>query len=262
MRVLILSDLHVELASFSAPQRGFDLVILAGDIHNGVPALQWGRQTFPDHPIVQIAGNHEFYDHDYQPCLDAMRAAAQRLDIRFLENDRVVIDGVEFLGCTLWTDFRIFEAPGRPLLLDAAGAMQANLRLIADYHAIEIGSGAGARRFMPADSAVLFEQSQRWLAQALSQPRPMPRVVVTHHLPSWRSVAPGFERAVTNAAFVSDLEFMLGQSDVWIHGHTHTSHRYEIAGTRVICNPRGYPNRRIPGEFENPGFMPDLVVEV
>jgi Icc-related predicted phosphoesterase len=45
--------------------------------------------------------------------------------------------------------------------------------------------------------------------------------------------------------------------DLWIHGHIHESMDYAVEGTRVLCNPRGYrpPN-------ENPGFEPDLVVEI
>jgi hypothetical protein len=42
---------------------------------------------------------------------------------------------------------------------------------------------------------------------------------------------------------------------LWIHGHLHRADDYVIGSTRVLCNPRGYPD-------ESTGFVPDLVVEV
>ena len=53
----------------------------------------------------------------------------------------------------------------------------------------------------------------------------------------------------------------MGRAAVWIHGHTHTSFDYRIQGTRVVCNPRGYPLRR-QGGFENPGFDPAGWIDV
>lgn len=49
MRLLVLSDLHVEFAPFQAVQgrqridQGVDVVILAGDIHVGTQGLVWAR---------------------------------------------------------------------------------------------------------------------------------------------------------------------------------------------------------------------------
>ncbi len=262
VKLLILSDLHVECAPFQAPAVPFDRVVLAGDIHNGPAALHWARATFPDKPIVQIAGNHEYYDHDQPQCLRDLRAAARALDIDFLENDRLLADGVEFLGCTLWTDYRVFERPGRAHLLKPADAMAANRRLVADYFAIEMPDRDGPRRFEPDDSVRLHRQSLAWLRGALAEPRQGPRVVITHHLPSWRSVVPKFEQSVTNAAFVSDLDELLPQADLWIHGHTHCSTRYRAAGATVACNARGYPGRRDSPHFENPEFDPAMVIDV
>ena len=46
---------------------------------------------------------------------------------------------------------------------------------------------------------------------------------------------------------------------LWVHGHTHDSFDYEVAGTRVLCNPRGYCRE---GRQENARFDPSLVIEV
>lgn len=47
--------------------------------------------------------------------------------------------------------------------------------------------------------------------------------------------------------------------ELWIHGHVHAKQDYRVGDTRVIANPRGYPDRRGPGGRENPHFDPALV---
>lgn len=42
----------------------------------------------------------------------------------------------------------------------------------------------------------------------------------------------------------------------YIHSHVHSEYDYAIGRTRVICNPRGYP------DDPNEGFIPDLVIEI
>ena len=263
MRLLVLSDLHVEHAPFrpAVPRGAYDAVVLAGDIGQATLALQWARRAFPDAPIVQVAGNHEFFDAIREDALEAMRATARRLGIHLLEHDTVVVDGVEFVGCTVWTDYRLHERPGRPVAMRAAEAMSGARRSMLDYRCIAVrdpSSPAGSRAFTPEDSVALHERSRDWLAARLARPAAGPRVVVTHHLPSWHSVSPPYVAAPSNPAFASDLDALLGGVDLWIHGHTHSSHDYLQAGCRVVCNPRGYPMYR--GGFENPRFDPQRVV--
>jgi predicted phosphodiesterase len=263
MRLLVLSDLHVEYAPFEPAVRrcAYDVVVLAGDIGQATLALQWARRAFPDAPIVQVAGNHEYFDAVREDALDAMRTAARRLDIHLLEEDSVLLDGVEFVGCTIWTDYRLHERPGRPVTMRAADAMAGARRVMLDYRFIDLrdpAAAGGSRGFTPEDSVVLHERSRDWLAARLARPAAGPRVVVTHHLPSWHSVSPGFVAAPSNPAFASDLDVLLHGVDLWIHGHTHSSHDYLQAGCRVVCNPRGYPMRS--GGFENLRFDAARVV--
>ena len=265
MRLLVLSDLHVEHVPFvpTTPRDDFDAVVLAGDIGQATLALHWARRAFPHHPIVQVAGNHEFFDAERDRALDAMRAAARRLDVALLEDEVATVGGVEFVGCTLWTDFRLHERAGRPVSMAAVEVMTVARRVMPDYQLIEVADPShpqGIRRFAPEDSVAMHERSRRWLRATLDRPSRRPRVVVTHHLPSWRSVSPGFVSAPSNPAFASDVDELLPGADLWIHGHTHSSHDYWAAGCRVVCNPRGYPRRG--GGFENPRFDASRIVEV
>jgi hypothetical protein len=79
--------------------------------------------------------------------------------------------------------------------------------------------------------------------------------VITHFAPHPLSIAPAYVSHPANPGFVLDLSEIMGQAALWIHGHTHTFFDYAMRGTRVICNPRGYPG-------EPTGFRPDLIVEI
>ena len=258
MKLAIFSDLHCEYLSFSAGREALraDVVILAGDIHNGDVAIRLGRAMFPGQPIIQIAGNHEFYGGQWQQEQARLKDAADRYGVHLLENEAVVIDGVRFLGATLWTDFELYARPGRPRLIPPDVAKAAMQQRIADFRVIRWLD----RLLEPDDTVVLHRQSRAWLTRALAEPHDGPTVVVTHHLPSIDSVAPPFQEAPSNTAFASDLDELFGQMDLWVHGHTHHSFDYRRGRTRVLANPRGYPMRD--GSRENPAFDPDLVIEV
>jgi Icc-related predicted phosphoesterase len=47
------------------------------------------------------------------------------------------------------------------------------------------------------------------------------------------------------------------RAPLWVHGHMHESYDYEVYGSRVVCNPRGYAPNAL-----NPDFKPDLVMEI
>jgi predicted phosphodiesterase len=261
MRIAVLSDLHLEFVDFDPPAElhAADVVVLAGDIHNGVAALHWARDRFPDQAIVQVAGNHEFFGDCWHSLVTEMRRVARRLDIRLLENEAVVCEGVQFLGATLWTDYELFTVASRPLQMHPSAAMAMMQRRMLDYSHIR-WHDRGERLLTPSDTVAIHRASRAWLAGELARPFAGPRVVVTHHLPSWRSVAPRFLRAPSNAAFASDLDALFDPVTLWIHGHTHHSFDYRAGRTRVVANPRGY--LLADGDFENPGFRPDLIVDL
>ncbi len=53
-----------------------------------------------------MSGNHGFYRHNYQSLLKQFCDEAELYKIHFLENKEVVLNGIRFLGCTLWTDYQ------------------------------------------------------------------------------------------------------------------------------------------------------------
>ena len=250
MRLHILSDLHNEFSTFVPVDLGADVIVLAGDIDNGDQGLKWARKTWPGHRIVYVIGNHEYYNRELAETLALLRQTAQALDIDLLEENETVIDGVRFLGATLWTDFEYFGAEDKDM------AMEEGQRRLTDFKVIRNGAQG---LFTPADSIALHKKSLAWLKARLDEPFDGKTVVVTHHLPSNKSVPERFMGTPLSACFVSHLDYLFGKMELWIHGHTHDCFDYEANGTRVVCNPKGYVTKRGP---ENPEFDARKIIEI
>jgi predicted MPP superfamily phosphohydrolase len=114
--VWLLSDLHLEFADLRQPLAipDADVCVVAGDLCRAVAnGVYWlAKNVAHAMPCIYVAGNHEYYKGSIKEGLeDGRNAAAGFPNVHFLENDFVVIDGVRFLGATLWTDFRIEGHP-------------------------------------------------------------------------------------------------------------------------------------------------------
>lgn len=247
MKLHVLSDLHTEFSDVERADVEADVVVLAGDIGVGTGGLEWAMRRIPQIPIVYVPGNHEYYGHDIGDRDGPNTLTAGNVHV--LDNDALELDGVRFLGTTLWTDFK-FYGEG-----EAWFSRQAAKSYIDDFSSIRNGH----RLFTPEDSVDLHRASVHWLVTELEKEFPGPTIVVTHHLPSSLSVAQRYNGDALNPAFASRLEGIIEKykPDLWIHGHTHVPCDYEVFGTRVVCNPRGYP-----GEKHRTAFRPDLVVTV
>jgi len=249
----ILSDLHLSLGELKLPDTDADLVVLAGDVGRPKAATTWALGFAK--PVLYVPGNHEFYGGSIAGTLTELKQLCAGTNVRVLDSDEAVVDGVRFLGTTLWTDFMLFGEGAK-----RAAAMAEAERSMRDFSRIRVGE-LSEEPFTPADSAALFTIQAAWLESRLAEPFPGPTVVITHHAPSRRSIHPRFADSLLNACFVSDAEHLVDgrRSSLWIHGHTHDSFDYVLNGTRVVCNPRGYARD---GVNENRRFDPNLAIEI
>lgn len=262
MKIQLASDLHLEFLEHRFPRARLiepapeaDLLVLAGDIHNGVKALE----AFCDWPVpvLYLAGNHEFYGKSWERTRADIRCACAGTNITFLDNDVAEFAGLRVLGCTLWTDFRL------------GGGKQSNHmreveRGLNDHHVIHTQQGVLRARQTLAD----HERSRMWLEREVGKPFAGKTVVATHHGPHSMSVHPRFVGNPLNAGFVSDLTPLMAHVDLWVHGHVHDSFDYRVGPCRVVANPAGYVlNQALAGagtgfKVENPRFDSRMVLEV
>ncbi|MGB6106115.1 MAG: metallophosphoesterase [Pusillimonas sp.] len=253
VRLNILSDLHLSRAGLPLPTAEADIVILAGDISRPKEAIEWASGF--KQPVLYVPGNHEFYGCGIKETIARLKHYAQGTHIRILDNDEVVLHGIRFIGSTLWTDFNL-DGPGIPRERAIAEALEFNY----DFSRIKSDLTPGAT-LSPTELEAIFNRNRAWLQRCLDQPFKGMTVVITHHAPSPKSIHPRFESSAINTCFVSNSEDLISsdRAILWIHGHTHDSFDYEVNGTRIVCNPRGYV---LDGVVENKKFDPDLVIEL
>ena len=251
MRIRVLSDLHLEMGDWTPPVVEADLVVLAGDIHVHTNGVAWAARTWPDTPVVYVPGNHEYYGDAYPHMLDRIREEAEGTSVTVLAGDELRVGGVRFLGCTLWTDFLLHGEQRRSM------AMLYCTEVISDYRQIKHGPRWHPLR--PRDTIALHEACVGWLDERFGgEPGGASTVVVTHHAPSVQAIRAEVRDDTISTAYASALETWVRRlgAGTWIHGHIHRAVRYELGPTRVVCNPRGYPEAVVNG------FEPDLVLDV
>lgn len=232
VRIQILGDLHLEVAVADIPVAG-DIVVLAGDIAGGADGVSWARQSFGGRNVLYVPGNHEFYRRVYPNVIQDLREAASDSNVRILERDEVVLDGVRYLGTTLWTDFSL-GGFSRQDAFAAAAKHGMN-----DFRTIRRATGELLR---PQDVALAHRESVAWLRERLSTPFAGQTVVITHHAPCVMSVDPALRFDLLAPAFASNQEGLILEHapELWIHGHTHYCCDYYLGSTRVVSNQRGY----------------------
>lgn len=247
MRIHLLSDLHLEFEPFEPSIMDADVVLLAGDIHVKGRGVDWAAEAFSC-PVLYIPGNHEYYSGHLFATLKKMRSLSSNSNVQVLDRDVTVIGGVRFLGATMWTDF---TSTGHSLTSTINARHSMN-----DYS--QIRTGENFRRLRPEDQAKESVTTRLWLEDQLAKPFPGPTVVITHHAPLLRSLADSpYSGTHLDAAYANEWPDLLGGERValWAHGHSHTAVDYQHLGTRIVCNPYGYPG-------EHTGFNPELIIDL
>jgi len=288
VNIQLLSDLHLEShPHFAAqPLAGADVLVLAGDIGSyqqdsaltrlGVPDFGLARfSPRPVHeggagwptPVFFVPGNHEYDGLEFDEAHQRLRQACERWDLIWLEQESVVLQGVRFVGCTLWSDFDGLSSATGPAANDAEaaapGALAEHLKArdkafraanfyLRKNHSLQAGAPMLAEQLRE-----LALQSQRWLRQALATGFDGPTVAVTHFAPSLLSADPRYGLTPGTAGFCNALDDLLPAAQLWLHGHLHCAQDYVSRGCRVVANPLGYARK---GEQKN--YRPELLIAV
>jgi len=234
----ILSDLHLEFSAYLPTVHEADIVILAGDIHLGIKGFSWARENFPNSEIIYVSGNHEFYGFVQADLLDKFHLEADQYNIHFLENDEIILNGIRFLGCTLWTDYTTSIRISQSVAMKEFNSRMADHRLIMKPDGNNI-----LVPFSTRDAWRIHKDSVSWLTKKLyDESFDGKTVVITHHGPSLLCKHKKYGHSELSGGFYSDLPNLIEKADLWVYGHTHSNLDIEIKNTRLISNQRGYPH--------------------
>ncbi|GJE60594.1 metallophosphoesterase [Methylobacterium trifolii] len=266
MRLFPISDLHLErrrLDLIPPPSGSFDVMVCAGDLWEGHPErglaallhLSGGR------PIVLVPGNHEHYaptgdDRTAPDLLAALEAEVALINaggprIHLLQRGTsCILDGVRFVGTTLWSDWSLAgrwlgpDIPDRPAdpVAYAAARMTDPVTGSREYRgAIRKADGSP---WQPADAMAAHASERAALLAALAAPFDGPSVVVTHHPASPLAAdafrgAPGvpwWVPAFYATTVLDDLPDAM-RPRAWVSGHFHAGHDLRIGRCRWVANP-------------------------
>ena len=271
MKVAICSDLHLEFGDlFFTNDQNIDVLILSGDIcvakdigrpdpdnfMEGAKSSRivdfFKRCSFQFPHVIYIMGNHEHYHGDVAKSASIIRSMLESnalSNVHFLDKEFIDIDGVRFIGGTLWTDF------------NGENEMTMNhvTRRMNDFQICENSNEMVNYRTFENDKAKFHKRPATWSPRsALVEHKAMKKfiednydstkinVVCTHHAPSKGSEHPRYAHdTLMNGAYNSNLDKFIMERPMiklWTHGHTHEDFDYMIVSTRVVCNPRGYIN--------------------
>src|SRR5579871_4464988 len=111
MRVTLISDTHIDHRDDrDIPHDIFpeaDILVAAGDIgdpHDVKYTMFLAAASEKYKHVILITGNHEYYNHDVVNTENYIRKIIEPFpNIHFLQKDKIVIDDIVFLGCTLWS---------------------------------------------------------------------------------------------------------------------------------------------------------------
>lgn len=250
MKLKIISDLHLEFSSFKIPYDGEDILIVAGDLSPNYeqalePILEYLKSN-TNTSVIIVLGNHDYYHNDIAFADEKWKTFC-RDRLYVLQDESIIIDKIRFYGSTMWTDMKKRD----PIIMKECEKYINDFRTIYD--------------FTPETFCDIHELSRQKLEKTLKE-SVEPVVVITHHLPSYKSITHRWKNCSVIDSFAStDLDNLIYHPKVgmWIHGHTHDSLDYYDSNTRVICNPRGY-TRVFRGfiSTENKKFNPHLVIDL
>ena len=247
MQVRVFSDLHLEFDTAMGhefdPGTG-DILVLAGDVCLAADIYNPLYQEF-FHKCIQgynrvfyVMGNHESYHGDFNQTYSLLKEGLPE-GITLLHNTVHKVDGVNFIGATLWTNMNNLNVE---TIEQARNGMN-------DYHLVE--------NFSPEISIDQHLFTREWFNSVIPTLEG-PVFVITHHAPSPQSVKGRY--VGSEGMYSSDLEqFICNHPNVthWAHGHIHENNDYMIGNCNVISNPRGYNGSEL-----NPNFDPSLSIEV
>lgn len=260
-KIRVLSDLHLDVnKDYPLELEDKDtFTVICGDIAGEYEyAKEWLNNNIKNGIIIE--GNHILYNRDGLSLQELYKRYQKdyTLDnnVTFLQNNHKVIDNIVFVGCTLWTNYRLF---GRLSTWQCERYM--NDFRWGCYEECEwtgLNSKFIKTKLEPKHCIHEFYESLQYIDSVCEEYPNNKIVVVTHHCPSIKCIDKFYSNDECTPAYASNLEsFIKDHSNIvcWLCGHSHNQCDFEIDGCRVVMNCRGYCYRN-----EDKNFNPNKTI--
>ena len=230
-----------------------EFVIICGDISgNPISVRDWVKDNISRGLFVE--GNHLGYDHTGRYEIDFKQGAQRWLrsefkdtPVKFLENDIHIENDIVFVGCTLYTDFNLYNPTKDPKRQQSyMNIIQSGLN---DFRHVKCEYEENITNVTAFDYLRWHNESVAYIEKVCEEYPDKKIVIISHHAPSVKSIAHQFRYGMDsryNAGYASNLEWLIKKYKnikLWAHGHTHHNFSYKIAQCKVVCWPFGYNNQ-------------------
>lgn len=240
MKIQYASDLHLEFADNwrylkdNPFQVTGEVLVLAGDIgylgddnYTKHPFWDWASDNY--HDVVVCMGNHEFYKFYDIATLPDGYCLTIRDNVHSYYNAVVPLGDADIIVSTLWAKISLKEA----------------------YYTEQVVSDF--RRILYNKEPLTFADFNRehdrcfaFVKKSVEASAAKKKIVVTHHVPSFKMQCPKFADSQANGAFTVELEDFIKSHDInyWIYGHSHYNVDASISSTQCLSNQLGYVSHR------------------
>lgn len=253
MKIQYASDLHLEFAENASWLKHHpievvgDILVLAGDIgylgdenYSRHPFWDWASENYKQ--VIIALGNHEFYKFYDISTLQNGAKLEIRHNVAAYYNSVINFEDTDIIVSTLWAKIPLQEA------------------------AVTENGVSDFRRIVYNGELLTFADFNRehircldFIQQSVANSMANHKIVVTHHVPSFRMLCPKFRSSRINGAFTVELSDYIENSDIgyWIYGHSHYNKDVKIGSTWCLSNQLGYVFRN-----EHLTFRRNAVVEI
>lgn len=254
MKIAYISDLHNDfLRDSRLPipdielDEPADVLVLAGNIdvqeHGAIYAVKQSQHL--GIPVIYILGNLEFNEAQDEPFRNKIKTIVRGTDVHVLDAESIIIDGVMFIGATLWSDFMLRGQDNHRRVVNFASGIN-------DYREIWLPDDTSPffLRALTVDDTLQWHKLERqFIEDTLVNHPDCTKVVITHHVPS-EECLPEHQRSNSiSASYTSRLDGIIErhQPSAWIYGHIGGENRLTIDDT-IVCR----------NVVEHPGLTPTI----
>ena len=235
MTIQYASDLHLEFHEnreflrMNPLQPIGEILVLAGDI---APFREIEKhKNFFDYlsgnfkKIYWVPGNHEYYGFDLADKCGTFNEAI-RHNLFLINNQSIVVEDTKFIFSSLWSSISEKNAV----------AIQNQL---SDFQRIKYKNNS----LKVTDYNGYHKESLHFVERELSLSKHPKKVVVTHHVPTFKNYPIQYLNSPLNEAFATELKSLIEKTQpvYWIYGHNHSNiPNFTMGKTELCSNQLGY----------------------